>query len=180
MPPQESSNGSSNKGAVILVSVLVLLLIGIFFFKSGEKTEQPIVENETPTTNTENVQNETVNIERVDLSQAQTGADKLPKGFPALIPVETSDVFASDSQIYTDRTPNIVVYTVNYRTDKSVSEKYNEYLDYMTKSSFEFGANGKDEKNHVLAGTKSGNSLQVVISGSGGKTIVQIAYTEVR
>lgn len=172
MPPQEPVKSSKNLITLIVVFVILIILVFMILRSAKPTTEQ---EQGQPQVTKENVQ-----FEQVDLETAKIEADKLPKGFPKDIPVETKDVFISDTKVYTDRNPNVTLYTVNYRTDKSVLAKYSEYLNFMTKAGYTFDSKGKDEKNHSLYGTKGTNSLLVVASLQDSKTVVQIVYTEVK
>ncbi|HEY4490191.1 MAG TPA: hypothetical protein VJC12_02985 [Candidatus Paceibacterota bacterium] len=173
MPPENNSNSSSNKKLITLVVVFVVLIaLAFLMLKSTPQTV-------TDTGTSDQVTRESVKFEQVNLEGVISEEEKLPSGFPRDIPIETKEIFISDTKVYTDRTPNVTLYTVNYRTDKSVSVKYSEYLNYMTKALYSFEQNGKDEKNHALYGSKSGNTLLVAISNTEGKTVVQIVYTKI-
>jgi hypothetical protein len=173
MPPQEQNKSSKN---VLTIIVVVVILIAVAYLMMGNTAQKPATNSNQPSTNNSQVTKEAITYKAVDLSSGS----KLPQGFPSSIPVESKTIVAADTKVYTDRTPNVVLQTVNYNSSKTVLEKYNEYLDYMTKNGYSFGTNGKDSKNHTLYGMNGTNSLLVVVSSSGGQTLVQLAYTTVK
>jgi hypothetical protein len=174
MPPQQTKN--HHYSPILIVVIAIIIIGGVFYMNGKSVVNKQAVETPAPPANTQNNKIEDIKVVKVDLSQTKTGVDRLPQGFPTGIPVETQDVFVSDTKSYPDRTPPEVMYTVNYRTTKSVSDKYTQYLDYMTKNNYVFGANGKDSKNHVLYGTKGTASLLVSVFSNSGKTVVQLVY----
>ena len=182
MPPQEPSNKGNSKNIIIIVVILGLLLVGVFLWQSGNKGIQPTpsadIVQKVKQISTEPV--EKVVVETVDVSAAKTEADKIADGFPPNIPIETQGIISSDSKSYTDRPIPITLYNVTYSTTKSASDKYIEYLNYMTKNGYDFGTTGKNEKSNSLYGTKEGKTLLIIASTVGGKTTVQIAYSETK
>ncbi len=181
MPPQEqmSKNGTNSgkfdKSIVsIIVAFVALLLIFVLFSIVGKDRRS----GNNLDGQGSDVTEESVFLNAVDINNAQTDAEKLPEGFPRDIPVELETITVSDTKVYTDRPVPITVHTVNYTTTSTALEKYNQYLDYMTRAGFEFAENGRDEGNHALNGTKNGDSLLVVASSLNGETVVQISYTE--
>ncbi len=168
MPPLESEKPNRNPVTLVIVFVVLIVLAFIMFGKN-KTTVTPPPENTNPAVTKENV------------TVIKTNAGQVPSGFPTLIPVETKTIIFADTKIYTDRSTPVTLYTVNYTSSKSVSEKYNEYLSFMTKEGYMFGENGKDEKNHALYGTSGNDSLLVTINKpEGGQTVVQLSYTEVK
>jgi len=173
--PVEPKKSQSIIFIVALFVILSFITYFVYVSKMGKNSSAGL-DNKV----TQNITKENIVFKAVNVSSAKTESDKLPSGLSASIPVETKGIFLSDSKTYTDRSAPVTVYTVNYTTTKSVSEKYGEYLTYMTKNGFVFSTNGKDKINHVLNGTKDGNTLLVVVTSSGGKTVVQLSYTEVK
>jgi len=169
MPPLESSTPKRNPIALVAVFVILLVLAFIMFGKNKDDVTNPSENNSTNVTK-----------ENVVMTKAEAG--KVPTGFPSSIPVESNNIILADTKVYTDRATPVTLYTVNYTSSKTVAEKYNEYLSFMTKEGYVFAENGKDEKNHALYGMNGGNSLLVSISAdiaNSGKTTVQIAYNAV-
>lgn len=176
MPPEKTHNKS--QGVVALVIVVIVLLAFAYFISKlniPTNTDSPGTSEGTPGQPGE-VTKEAITTTMVDVSAATTPADKLPKGFPSSIPVESKNILTSASQVYTDRTPNETVYSVSYQSDKTPAEKYSEYLAFMTKDGYTFSATGKNAQNHSLYGTKGNTILLVTASTNAGKTVVQINY----
>jgi hypothetical protein len=181
MDTQDSAPKGKSFNPIVIVGVFAVLLVLILIVLGSGKSKAPITQTPPAEEKKAVVTKENVALKTVDLNAAKTEAAKLPVGFPSLIPVETKDIFVSDSKVYSDRSTPVTVYTINYRSAKTVTEKYNEYLDYMTKGGYVFAAEGgKDVKNHSLYGTKDGNSLLVSASTQNGQTVVQLSYTLVK
>lgn len=176
MPPQETMKENNNSNLAVIVSASIVIIVIAFFFITKDKENKPSDIQEA----VQNITKEPVSLNVVDLNSAKSNSEKLPKGFPASIPLEMEDITLSDSKIYTDRAVPVTVYTVNYFSEKTVEQKYAEYLNMMNKNGFIFGENGKDNKNHVLNGTKDNDTLLIVVANFQGKTQVQLSYTEVK
>jgi len=174
MPPEQKIYNASQSSKVNYVYVIIFLLIvlGLIFafapsFNKNKKTTGPSVDEKAP--------DENVVVTKVDLKNT-TGQDKIPQGFPLYIPLETNDAYESYTMDYKER--NLTQYSVSYQTSATVSQKYKEYLDVMTKNGFEFAKDGKNEATGFLLGSKNNDDLTVVISRSGEKTSVQISYLD--
>ena len=168
MPQQQSSN----KSVILLVVLFIILLIVTFFMSrwfSQHKTPSA-----SPETSQSNITHENVKVIKTDLSSSSGQKSKIPIGFPSAIPVEEKTITESQSTAFPDR--NMVQSTLSYTTTKTVSQKYAEYLAFMTKDGYTFAKDGKDEKNGFLQGTKGTAALSVSISSLSGKTTVKIAF----
>lgn len=115
-------------------------------------------------------------VQHVDLVQASSMDEKLPPGFPSDIPLENGSITQSYKVSYKDR--NTVQFSLSYATSKTRSQKYNEYLKFMTEEGFDFGASGKSPERHTLYGIKGSNDLVVIINEINGRTVVDITYLE--
>lgn len=171
MPPEQNMGApvqNSHKTLIYSAIALIIVLLVVVFLatiskKSPSNTQKPEVTKEN------------VLVNKVDLNST-SDKEKLPQGFPAFIPVETKDAFESYSASYPER--KITQYTVSYKTSKTVSEKYDEYLSFMTKNGFTFSNDGQNKETGTLYGTKNGDDLLVVVSKSEDKTSVQISYLD--
>lgn len=172
MPPEQNMGApvqNSHKTLIYSIIALVILLVVVVFLATISK-KSPNGKIDKPEVTKENVV-----VSKVDLNSA-SGKDKLPQGFPTFIPVETSDAFESYSASYPER--KLTQYTVSYKTSKSVADKYDEYLSFMTKNGFTFTRDGQNKVAGTLYGTKNGDDLLVVVSKSDDKTSVQISYLD--
>jgi|SRR3989344_1346216 len=103
---------------------------------------------------------------------------KLPKGFPEDLPVEIVNIIESSSTSYMET--GATAYSIRYKTDASQEEKYDEYLNYMTKAGYEFGELGKNKEQGVLLGKKGNDALSVTITSEDGATYVQLSVLDNR
>ena len=167
MPEENTSNKS-----VVLLMLAVIVLVGIIYFamKSSSPSESENGE-QTPQFTKENVE-----IKEVDLVSAKSDGERLPEGFPSSIPLEVKNIIKSTKATYPDR--SVASYTIEYKSDKTVSSKYNEYLNFMQSSGYEFTPDGKNEEAHSLYGKKGRNDLLIVVLDTGQGTMVQVNYLE--
>ncbi|TAL49358.1 hypothetical protein EPN83_01255 [Patescibacteria group bacterium] len=165
----QASPGQANKSVAVLV-VFAIILVGVAYFMMHSSYSVPTTQKQPSFP----VTKENVSIQNINLATAKTEAERLPAGFPSNIPVETKDAFESYRMDYNDR--GVTQYTVSYKTAKSPAEKFKEYADFMIKDGFSFGTDGKNEKEGILYGTKSENSLLILIKSVEGKTYVQLSY----
>lgn len=172
MEPTMPEQPKKVQSIIFIVALFVILLIIAFALSSFSKGP---VKEPTPNTTTQAQTQKTteVTVEKVDLTKAQ-GDARLPKGFPADIPVDATGAFESYTADYP--TQHATQYTVSYATQKTVKDAYDLYLSYMTKNGYTFRPDGKDAKNGFLYGTKDNNDLSILVSSKGTFTSVQMTY----
>ena len=156
---QKSKSVKTTKNLFILIAILILAFIVVIVFKS-DKIFGPEQELKTPTTE------ENVVIEN------EINKNTPPEGFPSSIPVEADNFIENLKSTYIDR--GAVQYTVSYISEKSTSDLYDIYFEYLNDYDYEIEAN--DKSAGFLYGTKNKNDLSVVVSSSNDKSTVQIAF----
>lgn len=172
MEPTMPVQPKKSQSVAFIVALFIILLIIAFAMSSISKAPKEGASGTTQPPVTKTVD---YKIEKVDLTVAQ-GDARLPKGFPADIPVEIANIFESYTGEY--QNPQATQYAVSYTTSKTVTGAYNLYLSYMTKAGYTFTPEGKDMENGYLSGNKDGNNLSVFVNTKDTKTSVQISYVE--
>lgn len=180
MPPQgtmqNNSQDTGNNKIIVLAIVFILLLVGAFYFLSMKKTPAPV--QNTGTTGTE--QNNTgLTQEKVEIKKTSlmTGneANKLPKGYPMDLPVDTTNVTESYVAEYPNR--NLTQYTLAFLTTKSVKEEVTMYVSAIEKAGYTFTSDGKNTAGGYLNAKKGKTTVSVNVGTTNGKTIVNITYS---
>ena len=162
---------SSTTKKLLALVVLAAIVVGVAYLISGKdliKKDDNVDENghtKSP-----------IEYKHVDLSKASTPEEKLPQGFPSFIPIENTDVVESYSGQNQD--PPLTQYTLTYRSTRTVTQKFNEYLNYLTNNGYTFAEGGRDSRNGYLSATKENDTLSVVVSRLGDKTLVQLSYVD--
>jgi hypothetical protein len=169
MGDQTVNKNKTKTISIILVIVIVLLELGYVAAKWRM------------TSSSANVQISSKTIEpslttRVDVINAKTLADKLPKGFPADIPME-STVVSSTSTLYP--TKFVTLDAVSYTSSESVQAKYAEYDQFFSTASNGFYNETKTASSTqaVLQATRPPTEILVVITPQATGSLVQIALT---
>lgn len=162
------------KTLLIIAGVIVLVLIGYVWY-SNSKIET-IVDLANPTNTTNQTAADLKPRSDVTVKQAEATdigkSLKLPTGFPSIIPVETMNVTESYSAFY--QTHNSTQYTVTYTSTATIATKWDEYEAFMTKNGYTINKTTSIKSKGIVSGTKTGESLLVVINAQEGKTIVHI------
>ena len=144
--------------------LLVVIALGYLIFIKYDKNE------ESPDNNLN------TNAEQITEEHTSTvnGILLAPKDFPESIPFEGGNVTESVTTVYPDQ--KIRQLTASYLSSKTVSQKYAEYKDYMTKAGYEVEEGDPNASVRGIFGTSENANLSVVISVRDGKTLVQLAY----
>jgi len=161
MPPENTQNAGNSKSIVLLVVVFIALIAVMYFLMK----DKPAIEETSD-----------IAVQQTDLSSAFTPEEKLPRGFPSDIPVDTAEMIESYSAEYKDI--GATQYTVMYASSRPMEELYAQYLSFMTDAGYEFGDNGKNEEQKELIGTKDNDNLIVKVSTREGRVFVQISFLD--
>lgn len=118
-------------------------------------------------------------ITDIDVSKAQTLAEKLPPEFPGDIPLEGNNILTSSSAAYPAPGRTDVQMMVTYSTQRTAAQKYAEYLNYLTAAGYKILE--RNPEAGFLYGTKDdsfyGNDFSVTITGgSEASTRVILTY----
>ncbi len=154
---------------ILLLLVFLLIIVGIVYLLAGGNYLQKKTQDDTAVGGG-------VKVDYVNLNETKDGADKLPKGLPAGIPIETEEVTESYTANYQD--PLATQYTVTFRTSKSVDAKYKEYVDYLTAEGYQISEGDKNAPVKTLQATKANDDFLAVISKQGSYTQVQLGYLD--
>jgi len=155
------------KKILILVLIIAALVVGAYLIANqfGSKIDSP-----------QGSAADGVKIEQVDLVNTLTPQERLPKGFPSDVPVETASVTQSFSADYNER--NVKQSSLTYLSEKSFDEKYQEYKTFMDRNDYTYKESGPNLTVRALSGKKNNADLVVVVSDKGDKVQVQISYVE--
>ncbi|MFZ2048724.1 MAG: hypothetical protein WAV25_00240 [Minisyncoccia bacterium] len=159
------------KTLLIIAGIIVLVLVGYVWYSSTNKSGATLP-NTSTTAKTEEVKPRSdVTVKQAEVTD--TGKSlKLPAGFPTTIPVETMNVTESYSAFY--QTHNSTQYTVTYTSTATIASKWDEYEAFMSKNGYTINKATSIKSKGIISGTKTGESLLVVINAQGGKTLVHI------
>lgn len=102
-------------------------------------------------------------------------ANKLPKGYPMDLPVDTTNVTESYVAEYPNR--NLTQYTLAFLTTKSVKEEVTMYVSAIEKAGYTFTSDGKNTAGGYLNAKKGKTTVSVNVGTTNGKTIVNITYS---
>ena len=171
MPPQPTSSPSSSQPVILISALLIILFIAVFAVSSLPKRNAEVnLQNENQATQTIQRQLE-IDVKKIDLTQAQ-GTNRLPSGFPSNIPVDTLTIYES----YTAEYPTATQATVAYKTERSISDAYKVYHDYMKNAGYVFRPNGEDMEKGILYGKLLNNDLSILITQKDANTSVQMSW----
>ena len=160
-----------NRNIIVLTFVVIALAAAVYFFIKNKTANNPLEENQK--SDIQYTKNN-VDVKKVDLNLAKTLAEKLPAGFPNSIPVEIENIVDGYTMNYKDE--GVMLHSIRYESEETVSKKFSEYLNFMVKSGFSISKDGQDEKNGVLIGDKDNDNLTILIGVQAGKTSVLISY----
>ena|SRR3989344_3862512 len=160
---------SQNIKTVSLIVGIVVIITGLVMFLKYRNPE----EDKSALITEENNKGDMVVVENTPQAGGTFG---VPAGFPEEIPLEKSKILESATTRYPDR--NARQLSISYRSGSSVAAKYAEYKAYMEKSGYFVTEGGTNSDAKAIFGTKEHTNLSVVISGSGGSTLVQLSYLE--
>ncbi|PJA33134.1 MAG: hypothetical protein CO185_00380 [Candidatus Zambryskibacteria bacterium CG_4_9_14_3_um_filter_42_15] len=163
MEPQQSQK---SKTVTLVIVILVVLGAAYVLFNNYR-----LGQNGLPLSDSENDGAATVVVEN---TPAINGVLPAPAGLPSDVPVEEGDVTESATSRYPDQ--NAEQLSVSYLSFKTVAQKYAEYKTYMAKAGYDISEGDASSPIRAIFGTKADANLSVVISISGDKTLVQLAY----
>lgn len=164
MPPEQQTNHGTKKVLIAALLLIILALLAYVLLRVNPTGQQVTQEN--------------VQVNAVDLNNAQTPSEKLPSGFPEIIPIEVNTVEESYSADYPDR--GFTQYTVSYLSAKSRDEKRAEYDAFMTANGYVFGTEVNENPNApiYMNGKKGNDELTVVIATKNEKTSVTLSFVD--
>ncbi len=144
---------------VLIVSFVVIILLIIFGGYFLVKKQSFSTEN--------------VTVAKTDFKN-NTGKDKLPSGFPLIIPVETQGIIESTTLTYPDR--GDILHSVVYNSVKSAEENYIKYQKFLTSSGFTLTITEKSPTQIFLRATQDKSEISITFILKGPVSLVQIAY----
>jgi hypothetical protein len=160
-----STHGSSGMKIVILAVVVLVVLGGLYVWMKGFQTTKPI------TTTPKNDAPVSVVVSNTDLT---TSLDKIPKGFPTDISIETKNVLQSRSVYYPENKSTL--YTVIYKSPASPQTKYDLYYKYVTSAGYTNLNLATTTPSMSIQGIKDKSQLSFQISPKDGGSLVQIGF----
>ena len=160
-------NSSQTKTVSALVVIIAVFVVGYLMLKD----DMPEVVVQEETVNTAQEQSGEVVIQNTAMVG---GSRSLPAGFPEEIPHEDENIIESAVSQYPGHSAKQL--SLSYHSTKTVSANYTEFLNYMQKAGYKVTQGNSASPVRALFGTKSDADLSVVISGSTGQVLVQIAY----
>lgn len=100
----------------------------------------------------------------------------IPDNFPREIPIEAGNIIESYRVAYSGR--GALQYTLSYHSEKTKSEKWDEYSDFMRQNGYTINAESSNRGEGTIAGVKNRNMLIVRIVNENDRTIVRINLIE--
>ena len=110
----------------------------------------------------------------VETTKVVNGITPAPTGFPSDIPIEAGAILESNTTYYPDQ--NAEQLTLSYKSTKTVTQKYTEYKNYLTKAGYQITEGSSTSPVRAVFGTKPDVNLTVAVSSVDGRTLVQISY----
>jgi len=156
----------------LAIGVVLLLIVGGAWFSYTNLNEQSIEENKIETT----VVNKQEGIQVTKTNVAENGGSRLPKGFPADIPVEMATVVDSYKSFY--EKVATTQYAVSYTSKKTRDELWSIYDKYMKDSGYTIQTQTSSKSLGQISGMKGDDSLSAIISSQKGISLVQISYLD--
>ncbi|MBI2065550.1 MAG: hypothetical protein HYT68_00555 [Candidatus Zambryskibacteria bacterium] len=165
---QPQKQGQLQNTKTILLVVAVLLVLGLGYILLSGKYQSQI--KRTPTS----VGADNSAIVTVKNTPMVNGALPVPDGFPPEIPLESSVIVDSATTHYPEI--NALQLSVSYESQRTIAEKYAEYLSYMQQAGYEITEGDANAPVRAIFGTEEKTNLTVVVSDSANSTLVQISY----
>ena len=151
---------------IVPVVVLVLILLGGWLFL--RKPDSTPKETKLEVTTVSNG----VQVTKTDISKS---GSMLPEGFPKDIPVEMANIKDSYRAYY--EKVKATQYTVSYISKQSRDTLWKTYSDFMNGKQYTVDQSSSRSLGQI-SGVKGDDSMSVVITSSGGVTLVQIVYLD--
>ena len=153
------------------VVIIILVLVSVWFMGRSKNPYTTPQATTTSDNTTEVKPRSDVVVKQAE--PTDTGKSlKLPAGFPTTIPVELANITESYSAFY--QTHNTTQYTVSFISSESVGAKWDQYNAYMIQSGYTINKTSTIKSKGTLLGTKTGESLTIVITTQNNKTIVNL------
>jgi len=168
----QTGNHSKAKAIVGIIVLIVVVVLAVLWYKarqepgmmtSGTQTAPKIVQPQLVT--------------RYDVtSTTTTMVQKLPKGFPTDIPVE-STLISSTSTLYPTQLTTLDA--VSYTSAQTMQAKYAQYDKFLSTASNKFMHETKTASStiSVLQATRGATQLMVVITPQSTGSLVQLSLT---
>ena len=163
MEPQETQKAKAVTSIIVLILVIGIGYVLYTNYRSGQSG--------LPSSGNDNEGATAVVVENTPLINGELPA---PIGLPAGIPIEEGNVIESATTKYPEQGAEQL--SMNYLSSKTVAQKYAEYKTYMAKAGYDISEGDASSPIRAIFGTKADANLSVVISISGDKTLVQLAY----
>ncbi|OHA88642.1 MAG: hypothetical protein A3C70_03530 [Candidatus Zambryskibacteria bacterium RIFCSPHIGHO2_02_FULL_43_14] len=154
---------------IISAVVVILLILGVGYILMGKSS---VPESNPQTSDNDGGSQEFTAV--VENIPTVGGTLSVPAEFPADIPLENGAVLESAITRYPNQGAQQL--SVNYRSSRTVAQKYAEYKNYMNQAGYEITEGATNTTVRAIFGTKSEANLSVAISSSGGRTLVQLSY----
>ncbi len=155
-----------NSHVKTILAIIIVVVVGVVMY---------FVIPDGSTTNREG--NVEITVREVNLAKANTTAEKIPKGFPAAIPVLDERVVESYSSHYKDR--GYTQYTVAYETFDDPKSLVNLYEVFMQADGYDVTDSSFEGNISSIYGTKDDNDLSIVIMDRGdGDILVTLNYLQ--
>jgi hypothetical protein len=150
----------------ILITIVILVVL-VFALSLGRRSQSD--QNEL----TGNLDDSSA-IVMVENTPVVDGVISVPDGFPPDIPLEKDKILESSTTRYPKQ--SLRQLSVSYQSLEPVAQKYMEYKNYMGLAGYSLKEEEPIAPTKVISGTKGDSNLSVVISNSGGRTLVQLSY----
>lgn len=149
------------KNSNLLITLIVVAILAIGFLLSGK---YPLFNGS---------RNNLSAVVTVRNTPMVDGTLPVPPGFPAEIPIETTEVLESATTYHPDQ--NATQLSLSYRSTKTILDKYKEYRDFMNQAGYNLTENSVSEIK-TLSGIKSDTSLSISMRNVDGETLVELSY----
>ena len=155
---------------IVSAIVIVLVILGVGFLLLT-KYHVSLNQENLPTSG--HVDDEQVTVV-VENTPVVNGALSAPAGFPRDIPLESDNLTESATTQYPRE--NARQLSLSYLSLKTIAQKYAEYKTYMNQAGYSLTEGNATAPVRAIFGVKEDSNLSVAISGSKGKTLVQLSY----
>jgi len=149
--------------------VVIVLVLGVGYLFLGKSNAPGKINSRVSSDNNGQKPMDVV----VEKASVVNGTLSVPAGFPQDIPLERGGVLDGATTQYPGK--NAKQFSISYKSSKTVTEKYTEYKNYMTKAGYSVTEGGANYPVRSLFGTSNDINLSVAISKSDGKTLIQLS-----
>ncbi len=148
---------------VLLPAALLLLILGAGYFWYSSRMD--------------NGQDANNSLSEAEAKAAASSfvAAPLPEGFPEAIPLEAANL-ASAGKI--DYPEGATQYMASFSSKKSIEDLWAMYTNFIKNEGFTLNEKGTDKTQGVLDARKDKNVLNVLITGQGSESVVNITYVK--